>query len=476
MTALSPVVLRETPTFGASAPVVVVGGGAAGLTAALAAREAGLEVVVLERDPVPQGSTALSSGLVPAAGTKAQMRLGIPDSPDLFIRDLAAKAKGRAAQNLVLAVAHEIGPAIDWLSESHGVPFSVVEGFLYPGHSVLRMHGTPRRTGGELMDFLRDAAERAGIEIVTDAHVHGLYAAPDGRILGVRLDRPDGSAEDLGCTALVLACSGFGGNPEMVRRYIPEMADALFFGHTGNTGDAVAWGAALGGALRDMGAYQGHGSVATPSNILITWALMMEGGFQVNAAGERFSNEHEGYSEQSVVVLAQPGGVAWNIYDQRLHSLGLAFEDYRHAAAAGAIRSADTIDGLADQLGLPAMSVAASLAETQTLTATDGKRDRFGRRFSDKPPLAAPFYGAKVTGALFHTQGGVLIDDQARVLRASGDALPNLFAAGGAACGVSGPAVWGYLSGNGLLTAVGFGRIAGRSAAAAARMTQGAST
>ncbi|MBV8536586.1 MAG: FAD-binding protein, partial [Alphaproteobacteria bacterium] len=310
------------------------------------------------------------------------------------------------------------------------------------------------------------AAERAGIDVVMDAHVHGLYAATDGRIKGVRLDRPDGSSEDLGCDALVLACSGFGGNPEMVRRYIPEMGDALYFGHTGNTGDAVAWGSALGAGLRDMGSYQGHGSVATPSNVLITWALMMEGGFQVNAAGERFSNEHEGYSEQSVAVLAQPGGVAWNIYDQRLHNLGLAFDDYRHAMAAGAIASADRIEQLAVQLGLPPAALAATLAETRALAGHEGRGDRFGRRFSGKPPLTTPFYGVKVTGALFHTQGGVLIDERACVLRASGEPLPNLFAAGGAACGVSGPAVWGYLSGNGLLSAIGFGRIAGQAAAA----------
>src|SRR6185436_1293399 len=123
--------------------------------------------------------------------------------------------------------------------------------------------------------------------------------------------------------ALVLACSGFGGDPQLVRRYIPEMADALYFGHTGNKGDAVIWGAALGAALRDMGAYQGHGSVAMPHSILITWALMMEGGIQVNTAGKRFSNEHHGYSEQSVAVLAQPGRVAFNIYDHKRHDLGM---------------------------------------------------------------------------------------------------------------------------------------------------------
>ena len=83
----------------------------------------------------------------------------------------------------------------------------------------------------------------------------------------------------------MLACNGYGGNPELVRRFIPEMADALYFGHPGNRGDAVLWGEALGAQLAHLAAYQGHGSVATPHNILITWAVIMQGGFQVNARG-----------------------------------------------------------------------------------------------------------------------------------------------------------------------------------------------
>jgi len=190
-----------------------------------------------------------------------------------------------------------------------------------------------------------------------------------------------------------------------------------------------------------MGAYQGHGSVATPHNVLITWALMMEGGFQVNASAQRFSDEHQGYSEQSVAVLAQPGSVVWNIFDKRLHQLGLGFEDYRNAFDAGAISSAPSIEELANQLGLSPVGLAATLVETQA-AAAHARPDRFGRSFLGKPPLAPPFYGVKVTGALFHTQGGLLVDEQARVLRTTSERMPNLFAAGGAACGVSGPSVW----------------------------------
>jgi fumarate reductase flavoprotein subunit len=452
-------------SFSLEVPVAIIGAGAAGMTAALAARDAGAEVLMLERDAIAQGSTALSSGLIPAAGTKFQRAKDVVDDPATFAADIQRKAKNEADPHLVNVLTHEAGPTVDWLAEKHGIPFTLVEGFLYPGHSVLRMHGTPRRTGAELMAHLTEATVRSGAELITQAQVDALYARDDGRVVGLRLRRPDGTSEAIGCRALVLACSGYGGDPVLVRRYIPEMADALFFGHTGNKGDAVIWGAALGAGLRDMGAYQGHGSVATPHNILITWALMMEGGIQVNTAGKRFSNEHHGYSEQSVAVLAQPGRVAFNIYDHKRHELGMQFEDYRNAVAVGAVKLAVTPAQLATLLGLPPDALIATLEDAEAF-ATGEAEDRFGRDFTGGPPLSAPYFGVKVTGALFHTQGGLVVDRQAHVCRADGTALPNLFAAGGAACGVSGPAVWGYLSGNGLLSAVTLGRIAGKAAAA----------
>jgi fumarate reductase flavoprotein subunit len=94
-----------------------------------------------------------------------------------------------------------------------------------------------------------------------------------------------------------------------------------------------------------------------------------------------------------------------------------------------------------------------------------GRTDGFGRDWSRAPQLAPPFHAVRVTGALFHTQGGLLVDNEARVLRGNGAAIEGLYAAGGAACGVSGPEPSGYLSGNGLLSAVVLGRIAGREAA-----------
>jgi fumarate reductase flavoprotein subunit len=104
------------------------------------------------------------------------------------------------------------------------------------------------------------------------------------------------------------------------------------------------------------------------------------------------------------------------------------------------------------------------LIETETLKRSAG-RDRYGRQFAAEQLFAPPFHAVKVTGALFHTQGGLLIDAACRVKRNDDDVIPNLFAAGGAAVGVSGSTAAGYLSGNGLLTATVLGRLAGQAAA-----------
>jgi fumarate reductase flavoprotein subunit len=450
--------------FDPHVPVLIVGAGACGLVAALAARDAGAEVLVVERDATPAGSTALSSGFIPAAHTRFQREKGIADSPERFASDLQRKNHGEADPRLVEAICRASGPTLEWLADRHGIEFVLLEGFLYPGHSVLRMHAVAGKTGAALMAALQRACAAAGVDLLTSGRVTTLYADAGRRVRGVELERPDGTVEAVGCDALVLACSGFGGNPELVRQHIPEIASALYFGHVGNQGDAVRWGTALGAAVKDLTAYQGHGSVATPHGILITWALVMEGGIQVNAQGRRFSNEHAGYSEQCLPVLEQPGGVAWTVYDKRLHRLGLEFEDYRQAHSLGAIKRGETIKALATACGLPAATLGTTLSDVARCGAGE-TRDPFGRDFTSKPKLAAPYYGVKVTGALFHTQGGLVIDERGCVLDSRGVPLPNLFAGGGAACGLSGAHVWGYLSGNGLLSAVTVGRLAGWSAA-----------
>jgi fumarate reductase flavoprotein subunit len=446
-------------------PVVVVGAGAAGLTAALAARDAGAPVVVLERDAVPAGNTARTLGMLPGAGTRFQRAAGIQDDAELFLADILAKAKGRTDVDLARAITRASGPAVDWLADRHGVAFELLDDILYPGHSRHRYHVPPDRTGTAFMADLLAAADRAGVRLITHATVEapGLDAA--GRVTGVVWCDDAGRRHHTGCRALVLASGGYGADPEAIARYIPEMAGAVHGGHHGSRGDALRWGEMLGAAMVDLGGYQGH-CVADGPDLPLTWALIIRGGFQVAADGRRFSNEMRGYSEQAHAVAGQPGGVAWTIYDRRCEEPALTFRDYHRVLESGVVATGDTVDDLARACGLPVGALAETLAEVQA--ATGGRTpDRFGRVFDGTPPLQPPFRAVRVKGALFHTQGGLAINARAQVLDRAGRPLPGLYAAGGAARGLSGPASWGYLGGNGLLTAVVPGRFAGTAAAAA---------
>ena len=438
-------------------PVAIVGAGACGMVAALHLRDRGIDCVLLERDARPQGSTALSSGFVPAAGTPQQQAAGVADSPQAFARDIMAKAHGRAAPSLVQAYSEAAAPALALL-ERHGLAFDLLDGFLYPGHSVRRMHALPERTGAALIARLERAALAAGADLLTQALVREIVVDGSGRVLGIGCQRPDGSTERLRCGALILACNGFGGNAALVRELLPGMAAAPFAGHAGNDGSAIAWGRALGAGLADLGGYQGHGSWAVPHGVLISWALVMEGGVQINAQGLRFHDETAGYSEAAVQVLAQHGGTAWLVFDEALLALARGFPDFVAAEAAGAVRACADVAALVACIGCDATVLAATLSGIAA-----GRQAADGRTF--RRALSAPYHAVRVTGALFHTQGGLAVDGGCRVLRTDGTPLPNLLAAGGAARGVSGDAVWGYLSGNGLLSAVAGGRLAAQSAA-----------
>ena len=441
--------------FDLATETLIVGAGAAGLIAALSAQSRGQDVLVLEADPVPSGSTALSAGLIPAPGTKAQKVAGIEDSAALFAADIMRKAKGENDPELVAALTEGASEAIDWLSETHGLPFTAIDDFTYPGHSRRRMHGLPSRAGIDLINALRATAEAASIPIATERRVETLFSDPDGMIRGVEAVRPDGGRETAGCARLILACNGYGGNREMLRRYMPSIGEAIYFGHAGNRGDALIWGEAMGAKMKHLGAFQGHGNVAHPHGILISWAVIMEGGVQVNLEGRRFWNETQGYSEAAAAVLAQPEGVAWAIYDARIAGIARQFVDFQEAEAQGAVLWADNVADLAEKTRLPEAALAATMAEVES------GPDPFGRKFDPAQRLNPPYAATRVTGTLFHTQGGLDVTGDGQVKRADGGVFPNLYAVGGAAVGVSGSGDAGYLSGNGLLSAVVLGRKAG---------------
>lgn len=457
-------ILPPPQSFSAHVPVVIAGGGACGLTAALAARDAGAEVLVLERDATPQGTTSMSLGAMCAAGTRMQRDVGIDDSPDLFFADVMEKTKGETDPDFVRLIAREAGPTVEWLTDVHNVPFTVDTAWRGLGHSRLRLHTSPGKIGTDLMGRLLQATERAGADLLTNAHVTDVFADKTGRVRGVRVRRPDGTIDDIGCDALVLATSGFAANHQLLKKYIPEMAEARTFTWENSQGDAVSWGLGLGAAVADMSSFQGYGALAYPQLQLFNYTYVIDGGLMVNALGQRFSDEMADVSGQGVNVMRQPGGIAFIIYDQNLHKKYEDLIETRNAMELNAVKFGNTAHELAEQLGLPGDAFAQTLADLAAAKNGD-KPDAFGRTYKDTVQLHPPYVGVKVTGALYHTQGGLVVDHNAQVKRADGSLLPNLFAGGGAARSISGPTASGYIPAAGLCMAMTLGRLAGQAAA-----------
>lgn len=442
--------------------VVVAGAGAGGLAAALRAAQLGADVLIVEADPLfRQGcNTAMSTGMIPAGGSRWQAAASIEDSPDGFLSDVLAKTGGAADPVVARALVDVAPQLVAWLADSCGVPLELVTDFRYPGHSALRCHSVPSRSGGELHAALLEAVARTGIDLLVPARLADVDLEGD-RVRAAALRRPDGARERVTARSVVLASNGFGADPGLVADHIPEMAGARYHGGAGSTGDAVRLAGRHGLDLADLDAYQGHGSVAVPHAILLTWAVVMHGGVVVNAAGERFGDETVGYSEYAARVRAQPDGRAWVIFDERIDAACRPFKDYADVLAADAVRWAADLDALTAATGADGDRLAATL-DAAGSAARGELGDRFGRT-DWAAPLAPPYAAVMVGGALFHTQGGLRVDPSARVLR-GGEPVPGLHAVGGAAVGMSGSGADGYLAGNGLLSALGLGYLAGGAA------------
>jgi fumarate reductase flavoprotein subunit len=454
------VVAADDIEFDIETDVLVAGGGGCGLTATLAACESNdLTVTLLEKSDEVGGNAALSTGMIPAAGTRFQREVGIKETPEDMVQDIQEKNGHEADEEMVHHLCEESVELVHWLVDDWDISLHVVDDFKYPKHSEYRMHAPPGRNGENLVAEMEGRIEgMENTELLTNTPVKKLVAK-DGAVKGVVAGEV--REEAIRARKVILATDGFAGNKQMVEEYCEEdIADALYYGSDGNTGDGIRWGAELGGDLASMDAYQGHATVVDGTGVLSTYAVVMNGGILVNEDGERFGDESAGYSEFALDVVRQEGGVAYEIFDERIfEKLEGQFEDFDRAIELGSYDHADSVAELAETLGCDPDTTAAAV-ESYNEAVEAGEPDEVGR-LDGRNTLSAPFYGTTVTGSLFHTQGGLVVDGHGRVCRVDGSLVGNLYAGGGCAMGISGHGADGYLSGNGLTTAMGLGRLAG---------------
>jgi len=443
--------------------ILVIGAGACGLCAAIAAHDQGLSTAVIEKMDRPGGNSALSTGSIPAAGSRYQREAGIEDDPETYFRDLMAIAGDADNPDLVRLMTAVSAETVEWLIDDVGARLKLITAYKHIGHSVPRLHAPVSRRGADLVDDLVAAVEERDIPLAVGNSVRDLIVE-DGVVKGGVADAGDGKPFEIRARKTVLAVNGFGANRDLVARFCPEIAGAQYFGAHGSAGEAVLWGEKLGAALDNMGAYQGYATVADPHGGLLSWTTIEKGGILVGADGRRFGDESIGYSGYARTVLAQ-GDHAYAIFDQRIFDIAAQEEEFCELSKYGALKTASSVEALAATCGLSA-NILREEADRFNAAAAGKEGDAFERKDFGIAPLEPPYYTCRVVPGMFHTQGGLRIDREGRVLRGSSEAIPNLYAGGGAAAGISGRSgALGYASGNGLLTAVALGRIAALSAA-----------
>jgi len=437
--------------------VVVVGGGGAGIAAALSAAEKGVHVILIEKMGALGGATQLSAGIIPAVGTKQQKDAGIEDNNDWFARDILRPSNYSVRRDLVYTVVENSKSLIEWL-ESKGCRFTLVTRSLYYGQSNYRMHISDRLGAGMTAALIDNLEHVENITVMCGTTGIGLLTNDKGEVVGVRAN--DG-INDFNITAnnTVLATSGFGANDEMVKTYMPEVASAFKYVAPGATGEGILWGQRLGAAVANMKAYQGHAFYNEQIRASLSQGMANMGGIFVNSNGIRFTNEYGGYSELTPHVLAQPGHFAYLIINNDIAAATAAFAGYKEK---GIVVSGNTPKQLADALGINAESLSNTF-ERYEASIKRGE-DEFNKTKLPKN-WNGPYYAMKITGDLRHTQGGLVTDVAAHVLKADGTVIQGLYAAGGCTEGFASTGGAAYMSGDGLLQALVFGRIAGEKAA-----------
>ncbi len=446
-----------------SCDVLVVGGGGAGICAALSAAENGAQVILAEKLSQLGGATILSGGAVPAVGTKQQTEENVDDSVFAMATDILRPTNYTVRKDLVYTVAEQAATLIEW-TETMGVSWTLDERGRF-GQTARRMHIAEGTGEGLITTLIGQMDSNDSITQLLSFEIKGLVLDDDGAVVGA-YGNNDGEDSFVSANNVVLATSGFANNDEMIQKYCPETADAIKVVAMGATGESILWAEELGVVPQCMGAYQGHAFHGVDSDTTAGHqALATNGAIMVNANGERFVNEYGGYSDLSPHVLAQPDHIAYLCFNDIQAEKSKEFADRQ---ANGCVATGATAAELANAIGIDPAKLERTIESYKA--GIEKGEDLFNR--SKLPAnFDGPYYAMKITGEIRHTQGGMPTDIAGHVVRPDNVIIPGLYAAGGCTEGFSCRAGSVYSSGNGLLQALLFGMISGKNAATEERQT-----
>lgn len=449
--------------------VVVVGAGGAGFSAALEAKNAGAEVVILEKMPMIGGNTLISGAEMNAANTWVQEKIGLEDSVELFFEDTMKGGDYKANPELVKYLTENATESAEWLHDYVGVNFIEDKLFQFGGHTVKRALIPNDHTGEDMITKYKMKADELGIPVKTETEATELIVE-DGKVVGVKAKNTAG--QDLTFKAnkgVILATGGFGANIEMREKYNAEYgAEYLTTDAAGTTGDGIVMAEAIGAQLVDMEYIQTY-PVCNPETGVISLLAdsRFDGAILVNQEGNRFVEELERRDVISRAILAQPGGYAYQVWTQHIGEIGGTLEahqeEFEMLEKQGLIHKAETIEEAAEFFNVPVDALKATIERVNTFAA-NGKDEDFNHRAGLVAMTEGPFYIQKAVPSIHHTMGGIVIDVDTHVIDVNGNVIPGLYAAGEVTGGIHGS---NRLGGNAIADITVFGRTAGVNAATA---------
>jgi succinate dehydrogenase/fumarate reductase flavoprotein subunit len=462
--------------------VIVIGSGAAGLCAAVTARESGAErVLVVDSEAVVGGSSRLSGGVIMGSGSALQRAAGIDDEPDNLVHEYLALNGWDVTRGPVQRWARRTGKTIDWLA-AHDVPF--FDRLIFGGDERQARSHCVDGGGEALVKALHSTALSQGVDFAMGQRVTELVRDDRGAVNGV-----EAGGECVTAAAVVVATGGFGANEQLLAQHFPsawEPGWSWYIGAESSRGDHFRFADAVGAQItgHDRGLRTLDPGLAKLNEAFLPgWAVL------VDTDGRRFVDETAPYGLMDQVLRAH-GNRAYVVFDDAaLRPPADAAERYRHAykqvwpnhppfrtknynadvidqhlsSGGQKVHRHDTVAGLGAALGIPPGNLVGEIERYNRFAFTRSDDDHGkGAKFI-LPVEKPPFYAVEVRGLTVNlTACGLRIDERARVLGADGKAVEGLYAAGECTGGI----IKTYIgSGNSLANACGFGRIAGDEAA-----------
>jgi 3-oxo-5alpha-steroid 4-dehydrogenase len=468
------------------ADVVVAGFGVAGASAAVAAAQAGADVLVLERTGGWGGAAAMAGGFIyMGGGTPLQKACGFEDTVDNMKAFMKAALGPGVDEAKIDAYCEGSVDHYNWLVEYCGVPFKESfwgepgweppgdEGLMYSGGEnsapfnatippaprghipqMQDKHVSSEKGGGYmLMKPLTDKATELGVRAQYDMRVQALIVDADGRVIGLQAKQYGKDVAVRARKGVVLATGSFAYNDAMVQAFAPRLLDRPAASIEEHDGRAIRMAQALGADLAHMDATE----VAFFSD-----PQLFTRGILVNGRGQRYINEDTYPGRVGQATLIENQNQAYLIIDEAAYEEGLSRPSSSALLRGQPTWVCETVEELESEIGLPEGALQ-STVEVYNRHAERGEDPLLGKKPEWVKPIGSPIAAFDLRGRTGgFTLGGLLTSVDSEVLHVSGDPIPGLFAAGRCTSGIC---AGGYASGTSLGDGSFFGRRAGMSAA-----------